>query len=62
MFAQRGELTQGPVEPGFTSVFRACNLQGALSLLEELSLSPIPYQEAPNEPRTSRRGKRAREL
>uniref|UniRef100_A0A673ZH79 GON-4-like protein n=1 Tax=Salmo trutta TaxID=8032 RepID=A0A673ZH79_SALTR len=45
MFAQRGELTQGPVEPGFTSVFRACNLQGALSLLEELRLSPIPYQE-----------------
>ncbi|XP_013997081.2 GON-4-like protein isoform X1 [Salmo salar] len=55
MFAQRGELTQGPVEPGFTSVFRACNLQGALSLLEELRLSPIPYQEAPNEPRTCRR-------
>ncbi|CAB1320905.1 unnamed protein product [Coregonus sp. 'balchen'] len=55
MFAQRGELTQGQVEPGFTSVFRACNLQGALSLLEELSLSPIPYQEAPNEPRTCRR-------
>eukprot|EP00063_Salmo_salar_P057836 XP_014032671.1 PREDICTED: GON-4-like protein isoform X1 [Salmo salar] len=55
MFAQRGELTRGQVEPGFTSVFKACNLQGALSLLEELSLSPIPYQEAPNEPRTSRR-------
>uniref|UniRef100_A0A4W5QDI7 GON-4-like protein n=1 Tax=Hucho hucho TaxID=62062 RepID=A0A4W5QDI7_9TELE len=55
MFAQRGELTQGPMEPGFTSVFRACNLQGALSLLEELRLSPIPYQEAPNKPRTCRR-------
>ncbi|XP_064836357.1 GON-4-like protein isoform X2 [Oncorhynchus masou masou] len=55
MFAQRGELTQGPVETCFTSVFRACNLQGALSLLEELRLSPIPYQEAPNEPRTCRR-------
>ncbi|XP_070996276.1 GON-4-like protein [Oncorhynchus clarkii lewisi] len=53
--AQRGELTQGPVETCFTSVFRACNLQGALSLLEELRLSPIPYQEAPNEPRTCRR-------
>ncbi|XP_045077903.1 GON-4-like protein isoform X2 [Coregonus clupeaformis] len=55
MFAQRGELTRGPVEPGFTSVFRACNLEAALSLLEELRLSPIPYQEAPNKPRTCRR-------
>ncbi|KAG5856478.1 hypothetical protein ANANG_G00008370 [Anguilla anguilla] len=41
-FAQRGEQGRTPVEPGFTSIFRACNLQGALSLLEELKLSPAP--------------------
>uniref|UniRef100_A0AAY5K5J7 Uncharacterized protein n=1 Tax=Esox lucius TaxID=8010 RepID=A0AAY5K5J7_ESOLU len=40
----RGELSQCPLHPGFASVFRACNLQGALSLLEELRLSPIPYE------------------
>ncbi|XP_010871993.3 GON-4-like protein isoform X2 [Esox lucius] len=54
MFAERGELSQCPLHPGFASVFRACNLQGALSLLEELRLSPIPYEAEPNEPRRSR--------
>ncbi|KAJ8000198.1 hypothetical protein DPEC_G00202350 [Dallia pectoralis] len=55
MFAERVELSQRPVYPGFTSVFRACNLQGALSLLEELRLAPIPYEVASNEPRKSRK-------
>ncbi|KAJ8290049.1 hypothetical protein GJAV_G00008150 [Gymnothorax javanicus] len=41
-FAQRGEQARSTMEPGFTSIFRACNLQGALSLLEELKHSPSP--------------------
>ncbi|XP_052389408.1 GON-4-like protein isoform X2 [Carassius gibelio] len=40
MFAQRGEKSCDPVEHGFTSIFKACNLQGAISLLEELDQSP----------------------
>lgn len=40
MFAQRGEQTCGPAEQGFTSIFKACNLQSAISLLEELDQSP----------------------
>lgn len=40
MFAQHEEHMRGSIEPGFTSIFRACNLQGALSLLEELTQSP----------------------
>ncbi|XP_066530649.1 GON-4-like protein isoform X2 [Hoplias malabaricus] len=39
-FAQRGEESRKMVDPGFVSVFRACNLQPALSLLEELDHSP----------------------
>ncbi|KAJ8273536.1 hypothetical protein GJAV_G00102720, partial [Gymnothorax javanicus] len=30
----------GAMDPGFTSIFRASNLQGALSVLEEISRSP----------------------
>uniref|UniRef100_A0A8C1N3G5 Si:dkey-27c15.3 n=1 Tax=Cyprinus carpio TaxID=7962 RepID=A0A8C1N3G5_CYPCA len=40
MFAQRGEPSCDPVEHVFTSIFKACNLQGAISLLEELDQSP----------------------
>ncbi|KAI7799091.1 putative GON-4-like protein [Triplophysa rosa] len=39
MFAQQSEQMRGQVESGFTSIFRVCNLQGALSLLEELTQS-----------------------
>ncbi|XP_036418539.1 GON-4-like protein isoform X2 [Colossoma macropomum] len=39
-FAQRAEQAQSVTEPGFVSVFRACNLQAALDLLEELDHSP----------------------
>ncbi|XP_048849207.1 GON-4-like protein isoform X1 [Brienomyrus brachyistius] len=42
MFAQRSEQAQGTMKIGFVSAFRACNLQGALSLLEELTdLAPL---------------------
>ncbi|KAJ8335148.1 hypothetical protein SKAU_G00407870 [Synaphobranchus kaupii] len=41
-FAERGERARGDTETGFNSIFRACNLQGALSLLEEINLSPVP--------------------
>ncbi|KAG7469500.1 hypothetical protein MATL_G00129530 [Megalops atlanticus] len=41
-FAQRGEQARAAMETGFVSIFRACNLQGALSLLEELRQSPTP--------------------
>ncbi|XP_042602019.1 GON-4-like protein isoform X2 [Cyprinus carpio] len=40
MFAQHGDQSCGAVEHGFTSIFKACNLQGAISLLEELDQSP----------------------
>ncbi|XP_067281975.1 GON-4-like protein isoform X2 [Pseudorasbora parva] len=40
VFAQRGEQTCSPAKHGFTSIFRSCNLQGAISLLEELDQSP----------------------
>ncbi|KAG9279611.1 GON-4-like protein [Astyanax mexicanus] len=39
-FAQQGEKARSEVEPGFVSIFRACNLQAAISLLEELDNSP----------------------
>lgn len=47
MFAQRGEQTCGPAEHGFTSIFKSCNLQGAISLLEELDQSPKGDPTAP---------------
>ncbi|KAJ7985580.1 hypothetical protein DPEC_G00353550 [Dallia pectoralis] len=34
-FARRQEATRSPWEPGFRSIFRACNLPGALSLIQE---------------------------
>ncbi|XP_058609506.1 GON-4-like protein isoform X2 [Onychostoma macrolepis] len=40
MFSQHGDQSCGPVEHGFTSIFKACNLQSAISLLEELDQSP----------------------
>nr|AGO97378.1 ugly duckling 2 variant 2 [Danio rerio] len=39
MFGQRGEHNCGRAEHGFTSIFNACNLQGVVSLLEELDQS-----------------------
>ncbi|XP_072531952.1 GON-4-like protein isoform X2 [Salminus brasiliensis] len=39
-FAQQGEQGRSEIEPGFVSIFRACNLQAAVSLLEELDSSP----------------------
>ncbi|XP_053494789.1 GON-4-like protein isoform X2 [Ictalurus furcatus] len=39
-FAQHGEQAQQVTAPGFVSIFRACNLQAAVSLLEELDQSP----------------------
>ncbi|XP_060760613.1 GON-4-like protein isoform X2 [Neoarius graeffei] len=39
-FAQQGEQAQQVGDPGFVSIFRACNLQAAVSLLEELDQSP----------------------
>uniref|UniRef100_A0A8P4GR28 CASP8-associated protein 2 n=1 Tax=Dicentrarchus labrax TaxID=13489 RepID=A0A8P4GR28_DICLA len=44
LLAQRGELLMSSGCPGFCSVFRASNLQGALQLLEELRLTPISYR------------------
>ncbi|KAM4630069.1 uncharacterized protein gon4la [Polymixia lowei] len=41
LLAQRGEVLGGL---GFSSTFRASNLQGALQLLEELRQTPISYQ------------------
>ncbi|XP_051527666.1 GON-4-like protein isoform X2 [Myxocyprinus asiaticus] len=48
MFAQRGEQSHGPVQPGFSSIFSASNLQGAISLLEELEQSPRRDHSAPS--------------
>ncbi|XP_059412695.1 GON-4-like protein isoform X2 [Carassius carassius] len=39
MFAQHRDQSCRPVEHGFTSIFKACNLQAAISLLEELDQS-----------------------
>ncbi|XP_051948941.1 GON-4-like protein [Xyrauchen texanus] len=47
MFAQRGEQSHGPVQPGFISIFSVSNLQGAISLLEELEQSP---RQDPSDP------------
>ncbi|XP_041810670.1 GON-4-like protein isoform X4 [Chelmon rostratus] len=44
LLAQRGELLMSSGRPGFRSIFRASNLQGALRLLEELWQTPISYQ------------------
>ncbi|XP_068423199.1 GON-4-like protein isoform X1 [Clinocottus analis] len=52
LLAQRGELLMSS-GPGFCSVFRASNLQGALQLLEELRQTPIRFQQQ-NHPPDSR--------
>ncbi|XP_076610154.1 GON-4-like protein [Chaetodon auriga] len=44
LLAQRGELLMSSSRPGFRSIFRASNLQGALQLLEELRRTPIGYR------------------
>ncbi|XP_070840603.1 GON-4-like protein [Chaetodon trifascialis] len=44
LLAQRGELLMSSGRPGFRSIFRASNLQGALQLLEELRRTPIGYR------------------
>ncbi|XP_067111341.1 GON-4-like protein [Osmerus mordax] len=53
VFAQQRELSQGP-----GSLFRASNLQGALSLLEELRLRPIPYSPNITQPTSQGRIRR----
>ncbi|KAM9839105.1 GON-4-like protein [Aulostomus maculatus] len=47
LLAQRGELLMSSISPGFCSIFRASNLQEALTLLEELRQAPVrcPPQE-----------------
>ncbi|XP_047186051.1 GON-4-like protein isoform X2 [Scophthalmus maximus] len=44
VLAQRSELLMSSSCPGFFSLFRSSNLQGALQLLEELRLTPISYR------------------
>uniref|UniRef100_A0A673Y9T2 GON-4-like protein n=1 Tax=Salmo trutta TaxID=8032 RepID=A0A673Y9T2_SALTR len=41
-FAQRAEAIRSVRDPGFSSIFRACNLQGALSLVQEQESSVSP--------------------
>uniref|UniRef100_A0A3P8ZRB2 GON-4-like protein n=1 Tax=Esox lucius TaxID=8010 RepID=A0A3P8ZRB2_ESOLU len=54
-FAGRQEVTRSAWELGFSSIFRACNLQGALSLIQEqeMSVSSTPPQP-PARPQTLR--------
>ncbi|XP_071355555.1 GON-4-like protein isoform X2 [Trachinotus anak] len=44
LLAHRSELLMSSARPGFCSIFRSSNLQGALQLLEELQHTPISYQ------------------
>ncbi|KAI5087375.1 GON-4-like protein [Silurus meridionalis] len=46
-FAQQGEHLQQVTNPRFVSIFRACNLQAALSLLDELDQSPKSDSQGP---------------
>ncbi|KAI5621678.1 GON-4-like protein [Silurus asotus] len=46
-FAQQGEHLQQVTNPRFVSIFRACNLQAALSLLDELNQSPKSDSQGP---------------
>ncbi|KAM9434447.1 GON-4-like protein [Clarias gariepinus] len=46
-FAQQAEQAQQVKDPGFVSVFRACNLQAAVTLLEELDQSPKSDSQDP---------------
>lgn len=56
MFAQRSEQAQSTMKTGFVSAFRACNLQGALSLVEELT-DLAPLDTALSQPRHATSGK-----
>ncbi|XP_058863300.1 GON-4-like protein isoform X1 [Acipenser ruthenus] len=46
-FADRAEMACCILSPGFTSAFRACNLQGALCLLDEFDRSVRPELTPP---------------
>ncbi|XP_041099041.1 GON-4-like protein [Polyodon spathula] len=46
-FADRAEMACCILSPGFTSAFRACNLQGALCLLDEFDRSVKPELPPP---------------
>ncbi|XP_029918856.1 GON-4-like protein isoform X2 [Myripristis murdjan] len=50
LLAQRAELLAAVDRPGFSSAFRASNLQGALQLLEEQQQNPVPYRPQYHEP------------
>ncbi|XP_026205500.1 GON-4-like protein isoform X2 [Anabas testudineus] len=50
VLAHRAEVLVSPARPGFCSIFRASNLQGALQLLEELQQSPISYKPQHHSP------------
>ncbi|CDQ74117.1 unnamed protein product [Oncorhynchus mykiss] len=49
-FAQREEAIRSVRDPGFSSIFRACNLQGALSLVQEQESSVSPSAPSPPTP------------
>ncbi|XP_051577926.1 GON-4-like protein isoform X2 [Myxocyprinus asiaticus] len=46
-FAERAEEGRSVVNPGFRSMFRVCNLQPSLNLLDELKESPSPLYLPP---------------
>ncbi|XP_026140651.1 GON-4-like protein [Carassius auratus] len=46
-FAERAEEERSAVNPGFRSMFRVCNLQSSLNLLEELKQCPSPLYLLP---------------
>ncbi|XP_053302865.1 GON-4-like protein [Pleuronectes platessa] len=50
VLAQRAELLMSSARPGFCSVFRSSNLQGALQLMEELRQTPIGYKSQHHPP------------
>uniref|UniRef100_A0AAY5EGJ2 DH domain-containing protein n=1 Tax=Electrophorus electricus TaxID=8005 RepID=A0AAY5EGJ2_ELEEL len=47
LFAHRGEEAWRGIEPGFVSIFRACNLEPALMLLQDLDHAPDPQTPGP---------------
>uniref|UniRef100_A0A9J7XCU1 GON-4-like protein n=1 Tax=Cyprinus carpio carpio TaxID=630221 RepID=A0A9J7XCU1_CYPCA len=46
-FAERAEEDRSMVNPGFRSMFRVCNLQSSLNLLEEIKQCPSPLYLPP---------------
>ncbi|XP_065154232.1 GON-4-like protein isoform X2 [Paramisgurnus dabryanus] len=46
-FAERAEKGRAAVNPGFRSIFKVCNLQPSLNLLEELNQCPFPLHLPP---------------